>query len=73
MKRIDLVHARGMWIARSGSEVLAHAGTKDDAIRETRAAALRIGGASVRIHTKDGRIQEERTYPRSADPRGSKG
>ena len=24
---------------------------------------------SVKIHKKDGKIQEERTYPRSADPR----
>lgn len=28
---------------------------------------------SVRIHKADGSIQEERTYPRSADPKGSKG
>ncbi len=27
----------------------------------------------VRIHKKNGRIQEERTYPRKADPRHSKG
>jgi hypothetical protein len=29
--------------------------------------------ASVKIHKKDGTIQEERTYPRSADPLESKG
>ncbi len=28
---------------------------------------------SVKIHTKTGQIEEERTYPRSADPRRSKG
>lgn len=28
---------------------------------------------SVKIHTSDGRIEEERTYPRSADPAQSKG
>lgn len=28
---------------------------------------------SVRIKTKDGKIQEERTYPRAADPRRSRG
>jgi hypothetical protein len=27
----------------------------------------------VRIRKRDGKIQEERTYPRSADPRASKG
>ncbi|TWC22867.1 MULTISPECIES: DUF2188 domain-containing protein [unclassified Pseudomonas] len=29
--------------------------------------------ASVKIHRADGSIEEERTYPRSADPRRSKG
>jgi hypothetical protein len=28
---------------------------------------------SVRIHKANGQIQEERTYPRSADPKQSKG
>jgi len=30
-------------------------------------------GGSLKIQTQDGRFQEERTYPRSADPRKSKG
>ncbi|HXR02234.1 MAG TPA: DUF2188 domain-containing protein, partial [Pseudomonas sp.] len=29
--------------------------------------------ASLKIHKEDGTIQEERTYPRSADPRQTKG
>lgn len=29
--------------------------------------------ASVKIHKADGTIEEERTYPRSADPRRTKG
>lgn len=29
--------------------------------------------ASLKIHKEDGTIQEERTYPRSADPKMSKG
>jgi len=33
-----------------------------------------VGGkGSIRIRKRNGKIQEERTYPRSADPRGSKG
>lgn len=28
---------------------------------------------SVKIHTESGQIEDERTYPRSADPRRSKG
>ena len=30
-------------------------------------------GGSVKIQKIDGKFQEERTYPRSADPRSSKG
>ena len=30
-------------------------------------------GGSLKIHKKDGSYQEERTYPRSADPRKSPG
>lgn len=29
--------------------------------------------ASLKIHKEDGSIQEERTFPRTADPRKSKG
>ena len=31
------------------------------------------GSGSVRIRKRNGQIQEERTFPRSADPLGSKG
>lgn len=30
-------------------------------------------GGSLKIHKTDGSIQEERTYPRSKDPKSSKG
>jgi hypothetical protein len=36
-------------------------------------AARVFGPCSVRIYGKNGRIQQERTYPRSADPRRSRG
>jgi hypothetical protein len=35
--------------------------------------AVGESGGSVRIQKADGRYQEERTYPRSADPKKSKG
>lgn len=35
--------------------------------------ALGKEGGSVKIHKADGRIQEERTYPRTKDPKGSRG
>ncbi|WP_380925396.1 DUF2188 domain-containing protein [Sphingomonas leidyi] len=37
------------------------------------AGAIGKSGGSVRIHKQDGTIQEERTFPRSADPKNSKG
>ncbi len=48
------------------------AATKDEMLLIT-AAFLEGRTASVKIHKKDGTLQEERTYPRSADPRESKG
>lgn len=37
------------------------------------AKAIGAGGGSVRIHKAAGPIQEERTFPRSRDPKKSKG
>lgn len=48
------------------------AATKDEMLQIT-AAFLEGRTASVKIHKKDGTLQEERTYPRSADPRESRG
>lgn len=47
--------------------------TKDAATARGVLARAVGGRGSVRIHGKNGRIQDERTYPRSADPGGSKG
>ncbi|MCW2672294.1 MAG: hypothetical protein JWP14_883 [Frankiales bacterium] len=60
--------------AKSSGSVVSRGGTKDEAVRDTaRVAKAEPQPVSVRIHKLDGKIQEERTYPRSADPRGSKG
>ncbi len=48
------------------------AGTKQELLELT-AAYMEGKTASVKIHKEDGTIQEERTYPRSADPRRTKG
>lgn len=37
------------------------------------AGALGAGGGSVKIEKKKGGFEEERTFPRSKDPRSSKG
>ncbi len=47
---------------------------KEDAVAGgSLSKALGRSGGSVRIHKTDGGIQEERTFPRSKDPRSSKG
>jgi BioD-like phosphotransacetylase family protein len=48
-------------------------GDKQDVINRTIAMAKNHSKCSVVIHKIDGTIQEERTYPRSADPIYSKG
>ncbi|ELY2631470.1 DUF2188 domain-containing protein [Cronobacter sakazakii] len=48
------------------------AGTKAHLIRQTQ-DFMADKKASVKIHTSDGRIQEERTYHRKDDPKKSKG
>lgn len=47
-------------------------GTKQEALKNLRDAVGPNGG-SVRIRKVDNTIQEERTYPRSSDPRRTKG
>jgi hypothetical protein len=76
MKRIDVVKKGDGWAGESGGRTVPNtkASTKLEAVRKTAAAAKKGSEpVSVRIHGVDGKIQEERTYPRSADPRRSKG
>jgi hypothetical protein len=48
------------------------AATKEEIVTQTH-AFMEGKTASVKIHKVDGTIEEERTYPRKADPRVSKG
>lgn len=76
MKRMDIVKKGDEWKAESGGRTVpgTKAPTKAESIRNTAAKARAASDPiSVRIHKENGRIQEERTYPRSADPRKSKG
>jgi hypothetical protein len=74
MKRIDVTKKGSEWVGRSGNNVVSRAPTKVDAVRKTaKVAKADPKPVSVRIHKENGRIQEERTYPRAAVPRGSKG
>lgn len=76
MKRIDVVKRNDEWLGESkgrtvpGTKALA----KDEAIRNAaRVARAASDAVTVKIHKVKGGIQEERTYPRKADPRRSKG
>jgi hypothetical protein len=72
MKEIAVVHRQENWVAESGNEILLAADKKEDAVRLAVELARSLGEpVSVRIHRADGQFQEERTYPRSADPRRS--
>jgi hypothetical protein len=76
MKRIDVVKKGKGWAGESGGRVVPNteAATKVEAVRKVAAVAKQATEpVSVRIHKADGKFQEERTYPRSADPRRSKG
>lgn len=77
LKRIDVVKnktAKG-WVAKTtdGTQV-AKGATKAAAVKATaKVAKAEPKGATVKVHKVDGKIGEERTYPRSADPKSSKG
>jgi hypothetical protein len=74
MKNYHLAKEGNAWNLKpeGGSRPVVHAATKAEAIGQTRAYMQQHAG-SVKIHKEDGQIQEERTYPKSADPRRIKG
>lgn len=76
MKRIDVVKKGSEWVGETGKsrKVVARAPTKVRAVQKTaRVAKADPKPVTVKIHKQKGPIQEERTYPRRADPRRSKG
>jgi hypothetical protein len=74
MKRIDVVKKGTEWVAETNKKVVAQAPTTNAAVKKTAAVAKADPNpVTVKIHEVNGRIQEERTYPRAADPRQSKG
>jgi hypothetical protein len=73
MEQWDLTKKSDQWVARDKRGATQASGrTQADAMRATAQAARRSReDVSVRIHGRDGKIREERTY--GADPRRSKG
>jgi len=78
LPKLTLSHdkTKGNWPLKhdgSGTKVKSFE-TKASAVKGgALAKALGQAGGSVKIKGMDGKIQEERTYPRSADPKKSKG
>jgi hypothetical protein len=74
MENYHLVHKDEQWkLEKQGSErSIRNFETKSDAMNFS-VDYMNNHGGSLKIHTQDGRFQEERTYPKSADPRKSKG
>jgi hypothetical protein len=76
MKRIDVVKTKDGWRGESDGQTVrgTKAPTKAETVKQTAEVARKAPEpVSVKIHKENGRIQEERTYPRKADPPGSKG
>ena len=75
MKQIHITKATGGWRAEdTDGNVVTTALDKEACIHQTAEAAEQMGEpVSVMIHREDGTFEEERTYPRSADPSRSSG
>lgn len=76
MENYHLVHEDGKYKlkkedASRASKVMDS--NKDEAIRASKEHIMKNGGGSLKIHRNDGPFMEERTYPKSKDPKQSKG
>ena len=79
LSRYDLVKSdKDGWELKSGGNVVGWFATKASAL-EPNGLLQKVldqtsgGDGTVRIHSEIGGIEEERTYPRSQDPRKSPG
>ena len=74
LDRYDLSKSDKGWrLMKSGAtRASVAAPTKAEAVKKMQDFMAKREG-TVRIHKEDGKIQEERTYPRSADPKRRKG
>lgn len=77
MKNYHLTKSNSAWsLTKEGSTRATKAfdTNKEIAIKQSAQFLKQTGeAASLKIHKENGRIQEERTYPGSADPKKSKG
>lgn len=69
--RVGLLPAGDGWCVRA--DVCLMLTDKAAALEVARLLAQLVQPSSLLVHGKTGRIQEERTYPRSSDPHPPKG
>ena len=72
----NLLRSLHKWVGESMGRTVPKTGapTKEAAVKNTAEVAKKAADpVSVKIHKENGRIQEERTYPRKADPPSTKG
>jgi len=74
LEKVELkwIKREGCWMVVQGWNLWSYT-TKTAAMRQARSVAWLNQPSSLVIRKKDGKFQEERTYPRSRDPRKSKG
>ena len=63
----------GWKVKQQGGKVVSKTKTKAAAVKDATQIARKRWRASVVIRKTNGRIQEERAYPRRTDPRKTKG
>jgi hypothetical protein len=74
MDNYHITTATNGWeLKKEGAARASKTATTKAEIVELASEFLQDKTASLKIHKEDGTIQEERTYPRSADPVRSKG
>ena len=76
MKNFHLVHDKDVYkLKKEGAQRASKVidANKPEAIKAAKKLILKQGGGSLKIHKNGGGFQEERTYPKSNDPRASKG
>ncbi|MBF8747616.1 DUF2188 domain-containing protein [Pseudomonas monteilii] len=65
--------AEGWELKKAGAERASKRSTTKQELVSSLSEFFEGKTASVKIHKADGTIEEERTYPRSADPRRTEG
>ena len=74
MKTYHLVHSNDEWkLKQEGAELSTKVFESKESAMDYSIDYMRNNGGSLVVHKMNNQFQEERTYPRSNDPRESKG